>query len=209
MSRRPASTAPKPPTSLSPSTVIADAAVLIGTHRITLGPNTIIHPRAKLNSTHGPITLGEGCIVCERAAVGLSTAGKDDSDGVVLGKNVVIEATAVVEAAEIGEGSIIEVGAQVGRGAMIGKVCSSFSSRRSCLDFKHQGTQAHDEQHCKITPLSIIAPGETLHDFTVVYGINERRTEQPGLEGLRAKAHEKQIELLKRLIHSNLAKWQS
>jgi dynactin-6 len=64
-------------------------------------------------------------------------------------------------------------------------------------------------QYCKIAPLCTVAPGEELPDFTVVYGFNERRQERPGLEGLRAKAHEKHVQVLKMLIPSNLAKWET
>ena len=80
--------------------------------------------------------LGEGCVVFERARVGIadidvkpelvrrssgvSQGGR--SDGVVLGRNVVVETGAVVEGSEVGEGSVVEGGAVVGRGAVVGKV---------------------------------------------------------------------------------------
>ena len=69
--------------------------------------------------------------------------------------------------------------------------------------------RAKNVQYCKITALSTIGPNEVVPDFTVVLGCNERRVQKPGLEPLRFKAHEKEIEMLKRLIPSNLAKWQS
>lgn len=82
--------------------------------------------------------LGEGCVVFERARVGMaevdtqpalvrrssgmSASAAGMSDAVVLGRNVVVETGAIVEAAEVGEGSVVEIGAVVGRGAVVGKV---------------------------------------------------------------------------------------
>ena len=45
-----------------------------------------------------------------------------------------------------------------------------------------------------------VAQGEVLPDFTVLYGCNERRTERRGMEGMRAKVHEKHVETLGRLV---------
>jgi len=62
-------------------------------------------------------------------------------------------------------------------------------------------------QHCKVTALCTVAAGEHIPDFTVVYGDNQRREQKPGLEELRRSTHEKQLEVLKKLIPSNLAKY--
>lgn len=78
----------------------------------------MIHLRSKLNSAHGTIAIGEGCIIGERAAVGLQGEG---GQGVVIGKGVVVEAGARVEGS-LGEGSVVEAGGIVGRGASVGKV---------------------------------------------------------------------------------------
>ena len=124
--RRPVSTAPKPPTSISSSCVIAESAILIGTDLITIDANVVLQPRAKLDSTYGPVTIGEGCILWERASIGLLSEVEDEegiiSEGVELGKNVTVEAGAVVEAQSIGEGTVIESGATVGKGSVLGKV---------------------------------------------------------------------------------------
>jgi dynactin-6 len=116
-----APTAPKPPTSLSPTLIIAEHASLVGSYLITLGSNTIIHPRAKLNSTYGPITVGSNCIISERSMIGLQGRGAD-GEGVVIENGVVVEVGAAVEAKVVGEGCVIEVNAKVGRGAVLGRV---------------------------------------------------------------------------------------
>ena len=142
------STAPSKRTSLlprpssiavDPSALIAQHAQLTGTHPITIGPGAVLHPHAKVNSTGSVVMLGEGCVVFERARVGVADVGEVPGfdrrqsgtymgargEGVVLGRNVVVETGAVVEAAEVGEGSVVESGAVVGRGAVVGKVRDS------------------------------------------------------------------------------------
>jgi dynactin-6 len=117
--------APKPPASLASSLVIAEQASLTGTHLITLGPNTVVHPRTKINSTYAPVTVQNNCIICERSQVGLqSEPAEDQVRGVVIENGVIIEVGAIVEASMVGEGSVIEVNAKVGKGAILGKVYS-------------------------------------------------------------------------------------
>jgi len=52
-------------------------------------------------------------------------------------------------------------------------------------------------QYCKICPHNRVAQDQTLPEYTIVYGENQRRTEKAGLEELRAKAVEKHVETLK------------
>jgi dynactin 6 len=114
---------PKPPTSLASSLIIAEQASLTGTHLIALGSNTVVHPRARLNSAHAPITVGSNCIICERSSIGFQSDGAANGrQGVVIENSVVIEVGAVVEASIVGEGTVIEVQAKVGKGAVLGKV---------------------------------------------------------------------------------------
>jgi dynactin-6 len=191
---RPTTTLPKPPTTLAPSAVIADTVTLHGTHRVIIGSDVIVHPRAKLSSMYAPITIRTGCIISEKCVVGLTqpytdtspteTAEPAEAYEIVLEPNVVLEPAATVEGRSIGEGTVLEAGSKVGAGAVVGR-------------------------WCKIGPLCEVRPGEVLEDFTVVYGKGLRRKEKPGLEKLRARTHEMEVEVLKRLIPSNLGKFQS
>ena len=61
---------PKAPLTADPSSTIADTAVFQGTYPVTIGANTVIHPRAKFYSYEGPIIVGDGCIICEKAVIG-------------------------------------------------------------------------------------------------------------------------------------------
>lgn len=137
-----ASVLPKHPSLFAdPTCLIAQHAGFTGTQPITVGPNVVLHPHAKVSSTLAPVVLGEGVVLWERAKVGVGMGESlDDSrrssvasrassvrdssrgEGTVLGRNVTVEATAIVEAAEVGEGTVIEVGAYLGKGCVIGKV---------------------------------------------------------------------------------------
>lgn len=115
--------APKPPTSLDPNVIISEQAYLTGKRLISIGSNTVIHPRCKLNSTYGSITIGNCCIISERCRIGLqSEPSRVDADKIVIENGVVIETGAIVEACRIGEGSVIEVNSKIGKGAILGKV---------------------------------------------------------------------------------------
>ena len=80
-------------------------------------------------STHGPVTIGEGCIVSERAMVGVTSRAENTDGGhgpchTNLARDVVLEPTAVVEAgASIGAGGMLEVGSRIGARAVLGTVC--------------------------------------------------------------------------------------
>ena len=74
-----------------------------------------------------------------------------------------------------------------------------------CLE--HDSFVGH--KHCKVAPLCTVPAGETLEDYTVVFGNNQRRKAQPGLEVHRKIAHDKEVQVLKKLIPTNLTKWQS
>jgi dynactin-6 len=63
-------------------------------------------------------------------------------------------------------------------------------------------------QHCKIGPLCEVSKGEVLPDFTVVFGNGMRRIDKSGIEDLKLKMVARQVEVLRKLIPSNLAKFQ-
>ncbi|KAF2401046.1 hypothetical protein EJ06DRAFT_493694 [Trichodelitschia bisporula] len=184
---------PKAPTTLDPASTVASHALLTGPHRITVRARAVLHPYARIMAGGGPVDIGEGCIIWEKALVGcgdskITEGEEEDARGVRLGPNVVIETGAVVEAREVGEGSMIESFARVGVGARIGKYCKILS---------YANIPAHTE----------------LPDYTVVDGRNFRRKDktmanQPLVREIRAANHAKQVKGLQALIPSNLVKWQ-
>lgn len=112
-----------------------------------------------------------------------------------------VEVGAVVEAKRIGDGCVIEINTRIGKGAVLGKVCLVH------FPVLESGSDAMS-QHCKIGPLCTVADGEILPDFTVLYGHNSRRVDRSGAEEQKMKMVMRQVEILRKLIPSNVAKFQ-
>ncbi|KAI1116511.1 trimeric LpxA-like protein [Nemania sp. NC0429] len=179
---------PKAPVNFSSSITIADSALLAGNHTININSESVVHPRAKIDSSNGRITIGRRCIVHERVYIGAPSADPTPSesrDGVVISDYAEVEVGAIIESGGtlIGEGCQVGVGSRVGKGAKLGK-------------------------HCVLTPKTIIPPGEVVPDFTVVYSNGTRRLDRRGVTDLKNKAQARQIEVLRKLIPSNPAKFQ-
>ena len=118
---------PKPPVKFSSSITIADAAVLTGSNEILISSESVIHPRAKIDSLGGPINIGRRCIVHERTVVGAPVDGAiPTGHGVTMGDYVTVEVGSVIETGGtvIGDDSIIGVACRIGTGATIGRVRS-------------------------------------------------------------------------------------
>ncbi|KAL5373171.1 hypothetical protein DPSP01_012924 [Paraphaeosphaeria sporulosa] len=195
---------------IDPSALVAQHAGFTGTQPITVGPNAVLHPHAKVSSALAPVVIGENVVLWERAKIGVGmgdsmdeskrnsvasmasrTSVRDSSrgEGTVLGRNVTVEATAVVEAAEVGDGSVIEVGAYVGKGCVIGKFCTIVA-------------------HC-------VLPANThIPDYMVVHSATEYRQNRtlllrPEVLEMRTNFHTTQISTFKKLVPNQVAKWAS
>ncbi|KAI0388870.1 trimeric LpxA-like protein [Xylariaceae sp. FL0594] len=180
---------PRAPVNLSSSATVADSALLTGTHTINISSESVVHPRAKLDSANGRITIGRRCIIHERTNIGALSADPTPSasrDGVVIGDYVTVEVGTVIESGGtmIGDGCTVGVGSRIGKGAKLGK-------------------------HCTLTPRSVILPGDTIPDFTVVYSNGMRRLDKRGATELLYRAQARHIEVLRKLIPSNRAKFES
>ena len=171
VNRQSASKPSGPPLKAHTSALISSSASLTGHHPITLGSHAILQLRSHLLSAGGPIDIGEGCIISERASIGLSTTSLPDvkadneaSAGVRLAQGVLIDPGATVEAASLGAFTIVEAGAKIGRGVVIGR-------------------------NCKICAQVEVADGDTVGDNVVIFGngCGQRRVEKRGgvMEGKR------------------------
>ena len=164
LSRTSTTRSPAVPVHSRPSTLVSASASLAGIHHISLGEKAILQPRSRVLSTVGPVDIGEGCIVAERACIGISTDAPNlRNDQQVperefkLGRGVVIASGAVIEAASIGAFTIVEAGAKVGKGAIVG-------------------------ERCRICAKVEVGQGAVVEDRTVVYGnaFGESRVEKGG-----------------------------
>ncbi|OIW24445.1 trimeric LpxA-like protein [Coniochaeta ligniaria NRRL 30616] len=180
---------PKPPVTFSSSITISDGAVLTGTNPILISSESVIHPRARLDSMGGTISIGKRCIIHERTRIGdMGSEGRlslqEGNKAVTLEDYVTVETAAVVEAGDtlLGEGTVVGVGSRIGRGAVVGK-------------------------YCTITPQSEVPDEARIPDFTVVYGNGMRRQDKRGVSALMNKAQRQQIDVLRRLIPSKPEKF--
>ncbi|KAK4502992.1 hypothetical protein PRZ48_006419 [Zasmidium cellare] len=183
-SSRPSDTTPRPPLKIHSLAIVADRAQITGTHPITIGPNTIIHPHARLRAEKAPITIGANCSISEKALISTSEGPQE----CVIGDGVDIQGDAVVEGARVGDWSLIEVGAKVERLSAVGR-------------------------YCKVTALSVVLPGEVLGDFVVVFGEGGRRRVDGSLKGseemrgARERGQGMMLEVLGKLIVDGGVKW--
>ena len=177
----------KPQCTLHPSAIVADKAHLIGPHKLGIGENTVVHPQARILAEHGNVSIGRNCIVAEKAILGPREA-RDGAD-LTIAEGVSIESGAVVEARSVGEHTTVEVKAKIGKGAVVGR-------------------------WCKIAPSCRIEENEVLPDFTVVYGLGQRRVDTvlrdlKEMRDLRVKARDMEIGLLRTLIADGSLKWRT
>lgn len=183
-SSRPSEAIQRPPLKIHSLAVVADRAQITGKHAVEIGENTIIHPHARIKADTGKVIIGKNCTISEKALISASEGAED----CILGDGVNVEGDAVVEGARVGHWSVIEVGAKVGRLSQIGR-------------------------YCKITPLSMIRPGEVVGNFVVVFGEEGKRRVDGGLvkdEEVRAARERGQtmmVEALKKLIVDGGVKW--
>lgn len=131
---------PKAPVNFSSSIIISDSALLTGNHTINISSESVVHPRAKLDSSNGRITIGRRCIVHERTSIGAVSADPKPSesrDGVVISDYATVEVGAVIESGGtmIGEGCVVGIGCKIGKGAKLGKVSLVYILPLSRLEY--------------------------------------------------------------------------
>ncbi|KIV80454.1 hypothetical protein PV11_07952 [Exophiala sideris] len=156
MSTQPAQSAPqstsssRPPVSLGQTTHLDPGAYVRGSHAITIGEHSLVHPRVHLVAVHGPISIGDGCIISEKSVIGGPVQNSaspvvpqshetedNDSDPIktAIGSNVYIHANAEIHAgATIQNAVLIEAHAVVLSGVTVGshaKVCAGVTVDRN------------------------------------------------------------------------------
>ncbi|KIW24269.1 uncharacterized protein PV07_09996 [Cladophialophora immunda] len=60
----------RPPVTLGQTTHLDPGAYVRGTHAITVGEHDLVHPRAQLVAVHGPLSIGDKCIISEKCIIG-------------------------------------------------------------------------------------------------------------------------------------------
>ena len=140
-------TTTRPPLEIHPTAHLDPQAYIQGTSTITLGANVVVHPRARLVSVHGPLTIRAGTVILERCVVG--GPGPDPKEplppppeapvNTIVGQNVLLQASAEVQVgAFLDEACLIEPRAVIKKGVHIGKhtkVCAGCVVDRSVRDW--------------------------------------------------------------------------
>ena len=112
---------------IDPTAHVADKASLHTSshnpHPIIIGAHCVIHPFARLDSSAGPITLGNRCVVWEKAQIGASIATTRRASGAATHTTEKNELQPV-RAITVGEGTIIQPHAQIRAPASVGAKCS-------------------------------------------------------------------------------------
>ncbi|XP_033178567.1 dynactin subunit 6 isoform X3 [Bombus impatiens] len=112
--------------------LVCEESILKGD--ITIGPKTIIHPRASIIAEAGPIIIGEGNIIEEMAII-TNRLPPDTPEPTtipvqIIGNYNVFETDCTCEAFKVGDHNILESKAHVGReveltnGCIIGTSCT-------------------------------------------------------------------------------------
>nr|CAG4643614.1 EOG090X0I48 [Ilyocryptus agilis] len=93
---------------------------------VIIGSRTVIHPRARIIASAGPIIIGENNIIEEQ--VQILNIGNEPAT-MTIGNNNVFEVDCIVESKKIGDNNIIESKAHLGKqtsltnGCVIGAKC--------------------------------------------------------------------------------------
>lgn len=151
----PAPALAKPPTDIHPTAHLDPTAYVLGTHPISLAANVLVHPRARLVSTHGPLLIDSGSIISERCIVGSPPPGphpsstfpltdSDESDALPLktsiGPSVLLHPSSTVHAgATLKAFCIIEPHTTILASITIGshaKVCAGVTVSRDVADWE-------------------------------------------------------------------------
>uniref|UniRef100_A0A4W3JY78 Dynactin subunit 6 n=1 Tax=Callorhinchus milii TaxID=7868 RepID=A0A4W3JY78_CALMI len=148
-------------------TIAAGAVVCVESEirgDVTIGPRTVVHPKARIIAEAGPIIIGEGNLIEEQALIinrypENVMLQKEDVEPKIMniGTNNVFEVGCNFEALKIGDNNVIESKAFVGRNVILTNGCII----GACCEVKS----------CEVIP-----------ENTVIYGVDCMRrvqTERP------------------------------
>ncbi|EEP80553.1 predicted protein [Uncinocarpus reesii 1704] len=149
----------RPPLSVHPTATISETAYFQGKHPISIGAGTVIHPRAKLLSYEGPISVGEGCIIGEKSVIGGPQAAPSASEPPSTNetRSSGSAVTIIENSVLVGPLATIHSGSHIHSFAAID--ASSFLGRRVRIG-----------RHAKVCSLCRIPEDGAVEDWIVVWG---------------------------------------
>ncbi|XP_070220220.1 dynactin subunit 6 isoform X3 [Bos mutus] len=152
---------------------------------VTIGPRTVIHPKARIIAEAGPIVIGEGNLIEEQALIinahpdNITPDAEDpEPKPMIIGTNNVFEVGCYCQAMKIGDNNVIE--------SKGGKQCSGhrLSSSRSLCVFPaaYVGRNVILTSGCIIGACCNLNTFEVIPENTVIYGgdcLRRVQTERP------------------------------
>lgn len=105
-----------------PKSIVCEESNLIGD--ITISAGCVIHPSASIVAEHGPIVLGENCIIEEYAKIIYKHSKTLEPNAILhIGSNNVFEVGCMVQAQKIGDKNVFECKCEVGPEVTITSGC--------------------------------------------------------------------------------------
>jgi len=101
---------------LSVDSAVCSGCVLDGRFEVKIGKRVVVHPSCTIRALHGPVTIGDGCVLEELSVVETSEACPE----VDIGGGTHVRVGAVVQGAKVKDYAMLEVMAQVGEGCIVG-----------------------------------------------------------------------------------------
>ncbi|XP_028657984.1 dynactin subunit 6 [Erpetoichthys calabaricus] len=124
---------------IAPGAVVCVESEIRG--EVTIGPRTVVHPKARILAEAGPIIIGEGNLIEEQAVIINSypeniTPDTEDilPKTMTIGTNNVFEVGCITQAMKIGDNNVIESKAEVGRNVILtsGCIIGAFCQVNTC-----------------------------------------------------------------------------
>ncbi|XP_061883364.1 LOW QUALITY PROTEIN: dynactin subunit 6-like [Entelurus aequoreus] len=107
---------------------------------VTIGPRTVVHPKARIIAEAGPIVIGEGNLIEEQAVIinsypeNIMPDVEMEPKTMTIGINNVFEVGCMSQALKIGDNNVIESKADVGRNVILtsGCIIGAFCQVNTC-----------------------------------------------------------------------------
>eukprot|EP00033_Pygsuia_biforma_P004122 GCRY01004519.1.p1 GENE.GCRY01004519.1~~GCRY01004519.1.p1 ORF type:complete len:199 (+),score=35.97 GCRY01004519.1:58-654(+) len=105
--------------------LVCGSALVEGDHDVIIKKGTVIHPRAVIKATNGPVIIGEGNNICELCQVVNNLPPSEDGTPVTMtiGNNNSLDIGCVVHSKSIGSFNNIGVNAFLDSGSIVGDSC--------------------------------------------------------------------------------------
>lgn len=156
-SKSSSSSIPKAPVTVHPTATIPDTTTFQGTYPVTIGAGTVFHPRARILSYEGPITIGESCIISEKVTIGNSPSSNPTDHTIHhVGSTTSGSATIIEDFVSIGPLANIATGSRVRYAASVDASASL-------------GRGVQIGRHAKVCPGCDLPNGNIVNDWVVIW----------------------------------------